>query len=56
MNQEEPKEKKEMFYSVGNPGMPYIQYPYKVANVKVADLGAIRTRIAIRGDRSFGLI
>ena len=43
-------------FQVGNAGMPYLKYPYRVAHVKVAELAAIRTRIAIPGDRSFGLI
>lgn len=43
-----------MYVQMGNAGMPYIKYPYKVAHMTVATVDQINDRIGILGDLQFG--
>ena len=39
---------------MGNAGLPYLKYPYRVAHLKVAEVRDINTRLGIPGDLAFG--
>ncbi len=43
-----------MYVQMGNAGMPYIKYPYRVAHITVASVDDINNRLGVIGDLSFG--
>lgn len=43
-----------MYMQMGNAGMPYLKYPYRVAHLTVAEVDAINTRLGVLGDLSYG--
>lgn len=43
-----------MYVQMGNAGLPYLKYPYRVAHMTVASLDDINNRLGIIGDLSFG--
>ncbi len=43
-----------MYMQMGNAGMPYFKYPYRVAHLNVADVNDINTRLGVLGDLSYG--
>jgi hypothetical protein len=42
-----------MYLQMGNAGMPYLTYPYRVVHVTVASLEDINNRLALQGDLNF---
>ncbi len=42
-----------MYLQMGNAGMPYLTYPYRVVHVNVATLEDINNRLALQGDLNF---
>jgi hypothetical protein len=43
-----------MYMQMGNAGMPYLKYPYRVAHMTVATVDDINTRLGVLGDIQFG--
>lgn len=43
-----------MYVQMGNAGLPYIKYPYRIAHMTVASLDDINNRLGVIGDLSFG--
>jgi hypothetical protein len=43
------------YIQMGNAGMPYLKYPYRVAHLNVATVEGINDRLGILGDQEFGL-
>lgn len=43
-----------MYMQMGNAGMPYLKYPYRVAHMTVATVDAINTRLGVLGDLQYG--
>lgn len=43
-----------MYIQMGNAGMPYLKYPYRVAHMNVCSVDDIRTRMGVLGDLGFG--
>lgn len=42
-----------MYLQMGNAGMPYLTYPYRVVHVNVASLEDINNRLSLQGDLNF---
>lgn len=42
-----------MYLQMGNAGMPYLTYPYRVVHVTVASLEDINNRLSLQGDLNF---
>lgn len=45
-----------MYMQMGNAGMPYIKYPYRVAHMTVASVEEINTRLGVLGDMLYGMM
>lgn len=45
-----------MYVQMGNAGMPYLRYPYRVAHMTVATVDQINNRMGVLGDLSFGTL
>jgi hypothetical protein len=45
-----------MFIQMGNSGLPYLKYPYRVAHVKAASVSDVKNRQGVIGDLQFGII
>lgn len=44
-----------MYIQMGNAGMPYLKYPYRVAHLTVASVNDINKRQGVQGDLQFGV-
>lgn len=45
-----------MYIQMGNAGLPYLKFPYRVAHLNVASPQAVNNRLGIVGDYNFGVI
>lgn len=45
-----------MYIQMGNAGMPYLKYPYRVAHMQVSTVQDINNRLGVVGDLQFGQI
>lgn len=44
-----------MYVQMGNAGMPYLKYPYRVAHLTVCEVEDIENRMGVLGDLGFGM-
>lgn len=45
-----------MMIQMGNAGLPYLRYPYRVVHMTVSSVGDVNARLGAVGDLSFGVI